>query len=51
MVQPFEQEDSDQGCPNLDSQGVLAGAHEAFYFEVLLERLEEQLSGKGLARC
>jgi hypothetical protein len=28
MVQPFEQ-DRDQGCPNLDTLSILAGAHEA----------------------
>ena len=33
----------DQGCPNLDAQGVFAGAHEALHFEILLERLEKQL--------
>src|ERR1019366_6603109 len=31
------------GCPNLDAQGVFAGAHEALYLEILLERLEKQL--------
>src|ERR1035437_7619374 len=43
MVQPFQQQDRDQGCPNLDAQGVFASAHEALYFEILLERLEKQL--------
>ena len=41
MVQPFQQQDRDQGCPNLDAQSVFAGAHEALHFEVLLERLEQ----------
>src|SRR5450759_4320232 len=41
MVEPFHQQDRDQGCPNLDAQGVFAGAHEALYFEILLERLEK----------
>jgi hypothetical protein len=36
MVQPFQQEDRDQGCPNLDAQGVFGGAHEALHLEVLL---------------
>ena len=44
MVQPLEQKDGDQGCPNLDAQGVFGGAHETLHFEVLLERLEEQLN-------
>src|ERR1035441_4820620 len=43
MVQPFEQQNGDQGCPNLNAQGVLAGPHEAFHFKVLLKRLEKQL--------
>src|ERR1017187_9632011 len=41
MVEPFQQQDGDQGCPNLDAQGVFAGAHEALYFEILLERLKQ----------
>src|ERR1035437_3812852 len=43
MVQPFQQQDRDQGCPNLDAQGVFGGAHEALHLEILLERLEKQL--------
>jgi hypothetical protein len=50
-MQPFEQQECDQGCPNLNPQGVLTGADESFHGEVLLQGLEEQLSGKGLARC
>ena len=42
MVQPFEQQDGDQSCPNLDAQGVFAGTHETLQLEILLERLEEQ---------
>jgi hypothetical protein len=41
VVQPFQQQDCEQGCPNLDAQRVLAGAHEALYFEILLESFEE----------
>src|ERR1019366_6773474 len=41
MVQPFQQQDRDQGCPNLDAQGVFGGAHEALHLEILLERLEQ----------
>src|SRR4051794_8918688 len=40
---PLQQQHGNQGCPNLDTQRVLASAHETFHFEVLLERLEEQL--------
>jgi hypothetical protein len=36
MVQPFEQQDGNQGCSNLDAQSVLTGADEAFYLKVLL---------------
>ena len=50
-MQPFQQEQSDQGCPNLDAECVLAGADEGLYGQVLLERFEKKLSGKGLARC
>src|SRR3954452_1177263 len=43
MVHPFEQQDSDQNCPNLDTQGVFAGADEALHFQVLLQSFEEEL--------
>ncbi len=42
-LQVFEQEQSDQGRPNLNLQGVGAGADKGFDAQVLLERLEEQL--------
>jgi hypothetical protein len=51
VVQPFQQEQGDQGCPNLNAEGVFAGADKALYGQILLQRLEKQLSGKGLARC
>jgi hypothetical protein len=50
-VQPFQQEQGDQGCPNLDAESVLTGANEGLHGEILLERFKKQLSGKGLARC
>jgi Transposase domain (DUF772) len=43
MMQPFQQEQGDQGCPNLDAQGVLTGADEGLYRQVLLEGLVEKL--------
>jgi len=43
-VQPFEQRNCEQGCPNLDAQSVFAGAHETLHFEVLFERFEEQFN-------
>src|SRR5580704_11201184 len=42
-MQPFEQQEGDQGCPNLDAQGVFAGADEGLHSEILLQRLEKQL--------
>jgi len=50
-MQPLQQEQGDQGCPNLEAEGILAGADEGLHRKVLLECLEKQLSGKGLARC
>lgn len=43
MLEVFDDEHGDQCCPNLDVECVLAGAHEGFHFEVLLESLEEDL--------
>jgi hypothetical protein len=51
QLQILEQEQCDERGPDLNLQSVGAGADEGFDAEVLLERLEEQLSGKGLARC
>jgi len=39
-MQPFQQKQGDQGCPNLDAQSVLAGADKSLHSQVLLERLE-----------
>src|SRR3984885_612964 len=43
MVQPLQQQDGDEGCPNLNAQSVFAGPHEALQLEVLLQRLEKEL--------
>jgi hypothetical protein len=43
MMQPLEQEQGDQGCPNLDPKRVLACADERLHFQILLQGLEEQL--------
>ena len=40
-MQPFEQEQGDQGCPNLDAEGVLAGTDEGFHGQVLLQGFEQ----------
>ena len=42
MMKPFQQQQGDEGCPNLDAQGVFADADEAFDLQVLFERLEKQ---------
>jgi hypothetical protein len=41
MVQPFQQQQGDQGCPNLDAESVLAGTDEGFHGQILLERFEQ----------
>lgn len=48
-MQPLQQKQGEQGCPNLDAQRVLAGADKALDLEVLFERLEEQLDLPALA--
>ena len=40
-MQPFQEEQGDQGCPNLDAECVLAGANEGLHGQVLLESLEQ----------
>jgi hypothetical protein len=35
VMEPSQKQHSDQGCPNLDSQGVLAGPDEGADLEVL----------------
>jgi len=42
VMHPFEEQDGDQGCPNLDAQCIFAGADESLHFEVLLQRFEEE---------
>ena len=42
MVQPFQQQHSDQGCPNLDAKRVFTGADKTPDFQVLFQRLEEK---------
>jgi hypothetical protein len=33
-MQPLQQEQRDQGCPNLDAKGVLAGPYEALHSQI-----------------
>ena len=40
VMEPAQQQQGDEGCPNLDAEGVLAGADEGADLEVLLEGLE-----------
>ena len=49
MVQPFQQEQGNQGCPNLDAEGVLAGADEGLHGQILLESFEEQLDRPAIS--
>ena len=42
-MQPFQQEQRDQGCPNLDAERIFAGADETLHGKILFQRLEEQL--------
>lgn len=42
-MEPFEEQEGDQGCPKLDQEGVEAGADEGFDFQVLLQGLEKDL--------
>ena len=41
-MEPLEQEHGNQGCPNLNAQGILADSDERFDSEVLFEGFEEQ---------
>ena len=41
VVQPFQQQQGDQGCPNLDAEGVFAGADEGLHGQILLEGFEQ----------
>ena len=36
-MKPLQQEHGNEGCPNLDVNGIGTGSNEAFDFEVLLE--------------
>ena len=47
-MQPFQQEQGNQGCPNLDAQCVLTGADKGLHGQVLLERLEKQFDFPAL---
>ena len=42
-MEPFQKQESNQGCPKLDQQGVEAGTDEGLEFEVLLQGLEKSL--------
>ena len=43
MMQVFEQQQSNQGCPNLNAQGILAGPNKGLDLEMLLEGFEKDL--------
>lgn len=46
-----DQQQRDQCCPKLDLRCIGRRAHERLDPQVLLDALEEELSGKELARC
>jgi hypothetical protein len=48
--QGADQQQRKQCCPNLDLQGVSRSTDESLDPQVLFDALEEELSGKGLAR-
>ena len=43
QLQILEEQDGDQGRPDLDLEGIGAGPHEGLDLQVLLQGLEEQL--------
>ena len=49
MVHPLEQQNGDQGCPDLNAQDVFAGTDERLDLEVLFESLEERLDFAAIA--
>jgi len=42
-MQPFEEKESDQGCPNLNKQSVFTGPDKGLDLQVLFEGLKKQL--------
>jgi len=49
VLEPLEQQQGDQGGPQLDAQRVLVGADEGLDLELLLEGLEEQFDLPAIA--
>ena len=43
QLQELEDQNGNQGCPNLDLQRIGASPHEDLDLEILLQRFEEQL--------
>jgi len=48
-VEPSQEQQDEQICPNLDAQSTLGGADEVLDLQVLLESLEEELDLPSLA--
>jgi hypothetical protein len=42
-VEPLDNQQGDEGCPNLDAKGVLAHSDKGFDLQVLFNGLEEDL--------
>lgn len=51
QLQVLQNQHGDERRPDLNLHRVLAGTDEGLDLQALLESLEEELSGKGLARC
>ena len=43
-MQVFQQQQGNQGCPNLNPQGILAGTDKGLDLEMLLEGFEKNLN-------
>src|SRR4030042_1612148 len=44
MMKVLQEQQGNQGCPNLNAKSILGGSDESFYLEVLFEGLEEHLN-------
>ena len=42
-MQVFQEQQGNQGCPNLNTQGILAGTDEGLDLQMLLECFEKDL--------
>jgi len=40
----FQEQESNQGCPNLNAKSILGNSYKSSYLEVLFEGIEEHLN-------